>query len=32
MEKIRFDDIASLEKCVSEEFGAWSQRWRSRSR
>ena len=25
MEKIRFDDIASLEKCVSEEFGAWSQ-------
>ena len=25
MEKIRFDDIASLEKCVSEEFGPWSQ-------
>jgi len=24
MEKIRFDDIASLQKCVSEEFGAWS--------
>lgn len=25
MEKIRFDDIESLQKCVSEEFGPWSQ-------
>jgi hypothetical protein len=25
MEKIRFDDIASLEKCVSEEFGPFGQ-------
>ncbi len=25
MEEIRFDDIASLEKHVSEEFGGWSE-------
>jgi len=25
MEKIRFDDIAALNACVSEEFGPWGQ-------